>query len=126
MSQQYDTPYRRFVAGGAIPQYSLVQFASTKKVTVNGLATRPIGVAMQPAFVDGDEITVKLLSGGGTFKGIADEAIEASDVLYTEADGELQDTAAGTSHPIGIALEDAAAGAIFEWMPIAYGGPAAQ
>ncbi len=127
MSQYVDTPTRAFVASAAITQFSLVQVASTGKVSANGLATRPIGVAMRPAFADGDLIPVKLLPGLGTFKGIAKEALAIAAVLYTEAGGKLQDTAEATSLPIGIALEAATAeNDIFEWMPLPYGGPAAS
>lgn len=127
MSQYVDTPTKAFTASAAISQYALVQVANTGKVSANGLATRPIGVAMQAAFADGDVIAVKLLPGVGTFKGIAKEALAIAAVLYTEAAGKLQDTAEATSLPIGIALEAATAeNDIIEWMPLTYGGPAAS
>lgn len=127
MSQYVDTNERTFTAAAAIPQYALVNFASTGKVSKNGLAERPVGIAMRAAFADGDEIPVKLLNGSGSFKGIASEALAVGATLYTESDGEVQDTAQATSLPVGIALEAATAdGDIIEFLPLHYGGVAAS
>jgi hypothetical protein len=107
--------------------YSLVNFASPGKVGVNGLAERPIGVAMRAAFADGDEIPVKLWNGSGTFKVIAVEALAVGAVLYTTPAGKVRDTAQATSLPICQALEAATAdGDIIEVVPIHYGGVAAS
>lgn len=126
MSQYVDTNYKSFPASAAIAQYALVQLANTGKVSTNGLATRPIGVAMQEAFADGDVISVKLLNSAGTFKVIAKEASAIAAVLYTEAGGVVQDTAESTSLPLFIALEAATAeNDVIEVMPILYGGVAA-
>jgi hypothetical protein len=126
MSQHIDAPVKSFQASAAITQYALVQLANSGKVSANGLATRPIGVAMEAAFADGDWIPVKLLPGLGTFRGIAKEAFAIAAVLYTEAGGKIQDTAETTSLPIGIALEAATAeNDVIEWMPLTYGGDVA-
>jgi hypothetical protein len=126
MSQYVDTNERTFTASAAVPLYSLVTFANTGKVAVTGLAERPIGVAMRAAFADGDEIPVKLINSAGSFKGIAVEALAIAATLYTEAGGKMQDTAASTALPVGIALEAATAdGDIIEWLPLHYGGVAA-
>jgi len=126
MSQYVDTNERTFTASAAIAQYALVTYANTGKVAATGLAERPIGVAMRAAFADGDEIAVKLLTGAGTFKGIAKEASAIAATLYTEVGGKLQDTAESTSLPVGIALEAATAeNDIIEWLPLHYGGVAA-
>ena len=123
MSQQVDTGTRRFVAGEAIPQFSVVTYVNTGKVLMCDLTDQPIGVAQQEAFADGDPITVKLFNAPGTFKVRANEACAIDAVLYTEAGGYVQDTAQATSLPVGIALE--AAGAqndIIEMLPLHYGG----
>lgn len=127
MSQYVDTNTRTFTASAAISQFALVTLANTGKIASTGLAERPIGVAMTAAFADGDEISVKLLNGSGSFKGIAKEALAVAAVLYTEAAGKLQDTAEATSLPVGIALEAATAeNDIIEFLPLHYGGVAAS
>jgi len=126
MASYVDTNTRTFTASAAITKYALVTYASGK-VTTCGLAERPIGVAMDTAFADGDEISVKLFNGAGTFKVIAKEALAVSAILYTEAGGKVQDTAEATALPIGQALEAATAdGDIIEMLPIHYGGVAAS
>lgn len=125
MSQCKDTNTVTMTASAAISQFALVNLASTGKVAANGLAQRPVGIAMEAAFADGDEIPVKLLNGSGTFKGIAAEALAVGATLNTEAGGKLQDTAELTSLPVGIAMEAATAdGDIIEWLPLHYGGVA--
>lgn len=107
MSQQYDTGTRGFVADAAIPQFARVIFESDGRIIVAGLTDPGIGVAQLPAFAAGDVIPVKLYNSGGTFKMIASEALPAAAVLYTESDGEVQDTAQATSVPFAQALEAA-------------------
>jgi len=126
MSQYSDTGTKTFTASAAITKYALVKYASGK-VAMNGLADRPIGVAMDAAFADGDLVSVKLLNAAGSFKGIAKEALADAAVLYTEAGGKLQDTAEATALPVGIALQAASAdNDIIEWLPLHYGGVAAS
>lgn len=126
MSQYVDTNTRTFIASAAIAKYALVMYANTGKVNECTLIGRPIGVAMDAAFADGDAISVKLINSAGSFKGIAKEASAIAAVLYTEAGGKLQDTAESTALPVGIALEAATAeGDIIEWLPLHYGGVAA-
>ena len=127
MSQLTDTNCVTFPAHGAIAQYALVKLLNTGKVDVNGLADRPIGVAMKEAYAADEPIPVKLFNGSGTLKCIAIEALAIAATVYTEANGKVQDTAAATSNPIGIAKEAATAdGDIIEVIPLHYGGPAAS
>lgn len=124
MSQYVATLERTFTASAAIAKNALVQLANTGKVSTNGLATRPIGIATQAAFADGDEITVRMLYP--SYKIIAKEAFAIAATLYTEADGKVQDTAESTSLPMFIALEAATAeNDIVEVLPIHFGGVAA-
>lgn len=126
MSQFVDKD-KTFPVSAAVTQYALVTLANTGKVAVTGLAERPIGIAMEPAFADADRIAVKLLNNSGTFPGIAKEALAIGATLYTEAAGKLQDTAEATSLPIGIAITAATAeNDLIEWVPLPYGGPAAS
>lgn len=93
-----------FIAAGAIPKHALVQMTTTAKtVDVNGLATIPIGSALNEAFAAGDMVAVQPIFDG-THKVICSEAVEVGDLLYTESDGEVQDTAQATSYPIMRAL----------------------
>lgn len=118
MAQFHSGPLS-FIAAGAIPKHALVQMTTTAKtVDVNGLATIPIGTALNEAFAAGDLVAVQPLFDG-THKVICDEACEVGDLLYTEAAGEVQDTAASTAYPIMRALTaGSGAGAIIEAIAI--------
>ena len=105
MSQYVDTNTKTFEADAAIPKYARVAFEADGKVIKAGLAIRDIGTAQTEAFASGDKISVKLRTGAGTHKMICSEAVDAGDLLYTESDGEVQDTAQATAFLIGIALE---------------------
>lgn len=109
MSQFADGNYKTFEADAAVALYQRVKLDSDGKVTVAGLADLDIGTAVKPAFAAGDLVTVKLRTGSGTHKMIVSEAVAAGALLYTESDGEVQDTAQATAYPIGTALEAATA-----------------
>jgi len=109
MSQYVDGNYKTFVADAAVAIYQRVKLDADGRVTVAGLADRDIGTAVKPAFAAGDEITVKLRTASGTHKMIVSEAVAAGALLYTESDGEVQDTAQATGFAIGTALEAATA-----------------
>lgn len=127
MSQVNDTGYKTFVCDEAIPLYARVKLDSDGRVTVAGLADRDIGTATRQTFAAGEAVSVKLRSAGGTHKMIAIEALAAGAVVYTEANGKVQDTAAATSYIVGTALESAANdGDIIEVVYNAHGDTAAQ
>lgn len=126
MSQYVDTGTRTFIADAAIPQFARVVFESDGRIVVAGLTELGCGVAMTAAFAAGNAIEVKLWNSGGTFKMRASEALAVAAVLYTESDGEVQDTAAATSLPFAQALEAATAdGDIIECVLLPYRGTAA-
>lgn len=104
MAEQNDNGFKSYEANGAIPQYSRVKLLSTGKIDVAGIADKDIGTATRPAFASGDVVTVKLRTAPGTHKMIASEAIAAGAAIYTESDGEVQDTAAATGFAIGTAM----------------------
>ncbi|REJ65837.1 MAG: DUF2190 family protein [Planctomycetota bacterium] len=115
MGKYNDSGYLPCVADEAIGQYLRVKFDSDGRVTKAGLTDQDIGVAMEPAFAAGDAIPVKLRNAPGTVPMVADEAMAVGALVYTEADGEVQDTAASTAFLVGRALEAAtAAGDIIE------------
>ena len=127
MSQYVDTGTRTFIADAAITQFSRVVFESDSRVVTAGLTEVGCGIAMNPAFAAGDAIQVKLWNSGGTFKMRASEALAAAATLYTESDGEVQDTAQATAVPFAQALEAATAdGDIIECVLLPYRGAAAS
>jgi hypothetical protein len=74
-----------------------------------------IGV-VEAAVDDGDLVSVKLTTWGGTLEGVAAGAFSVGATLYAAADGEIDDTSSGSA--IGIALEAALADQdIVEYMP---------
>ncbi len=126
MSQYNDAGYRTFVCDEAIPIYSRVKLDSDGRVTIAGLTDKDVGTATRQTFAAGEAVTVKLRTAGGTHKMIANEACAIGAVLYTEADGKVQDTAQATAFQIGTALEAAGAdGDIIEVLYGAHGDTAA-
>lgn len=127
MSQQFSTGFVPFTADAAIPQFARVVFEADGKIVAAGLTDPGIGVAQTEAFAAGDVITVKLWNSGGTFKMRASEALAAGATLYTESDGEVQDTAQATAVPFAQALEAATAdGDIIECVLLTHRGAAAS
>lgn len=125
MSQNVDGQTKTYAADEAIAINLRVKLDSDGKVTVAGLADKEIGTAVTPAFAAGDNVTVRLRTAAGTHKMIAIEALAVGAVVYTEAAGKVQDTAASTSFQVGIALEAAAAdGDVIEVLYNAHGDTA--
>jgi len=110
MSQRDDSGFKTFEADEAIPLYSRVKLDSDGKITMAGLADRSIGTLQtRAALAAGDLVPVKLRSAAGTHKVRAIEACAIGALLYSEAAGEVQDTAAQTAFLEGTALEAAGA-----------------
>ena len=124
MSQYDDSGCKTFTANGAIPQYSRVVLESAGTVAVAAIDDIDIGTATRTA-ADGDDVSIRLRSAGGTHKMIAVEALACGATVYTENSGKVQDTAASTSYIIGTALEAATAdGDIIEVLYNAHGDTA--
>jgi hypothetical protein len=110
MSQRDDTGFKTFEADEAITLYSRVKLDSDGKITMAGLADKSIGTLQtKPALAAGDLVPVKLRSAAGTHKVRVKEACDAGALLYSEADGEVQDSAIETAFVEGTALETAGA-----------------
>ena len=109
MSQYDDSGYKAFKAAGAITIYDRVKLSAADTVDVAGLAEKEIGTAQNAAFAAGDLVNVKLRTAPGTHKMRCKEALAVGATVYTEAAGEIQDTAQPTAYIIGIALEAATA-----------------
>ena len=107
MSQYVDTNTKTFVADEAIAQFLRVKLDSDGRVTIAGLTDRDIGTAETAAYAAGDPITVRLRTASGTAKMVSIEAITVGSLVYTEANGKVQDTAASTAFLLGTALETA-------------------
>lgn len=125
MSQQNETPFLTFAASGAIKQFQRVVIGAGRTVSVAGLTEVGDGVATRDA-ADGELVTIRHFSAGGSFQFIASEAFDGGSILYTESDGEVQDTAQATSLPFAKAVDAATAdGDIVECVLLAYRGAAA-
>ena len=127
MSQYVDTGTRTYIADAAIVQFARVVFENDGRVVTAGLTQVGVGIAMTAAFAAGDAIEVKMWNSAGTFKMRASEALAIAATLYTESDGEVQDTAQATAFPFAIALEAATAdGDIIECALLPYVGAVAE
>lgn len=110
MSQRDDSGFKTFEADEAIELYSRVVLESDGKIVKAGLAVKSIGTLQTvAALAAGDKVPVKLRSAAGTHKVRVSEACDAGALLYSEADGEVQDTAQATAFIEGTALEAATA-----------------
>lgn len=110
MSQRDDSGFKTYEADEAITLYSRVKLDSDGKITNAGLTDKSIGTLQTAAAIAaGDFVSVKLRSAAGTHKVRVKEALAAGATLYSEADGEVQDTAQATAFIEGTALEAATA-----------------
>jgi hypothetical protein len=109
---------RTFTAGATIAAFSRVNLSSGE-LAVAGLDDADEVGFVTEACVDGDSVAVVLRGAQGTVTAIAAGAIAVGATLYTAASGKVNDVAASTSYPRGIALEAAAAdGDYIEILPI--------
>jgi len=88
-------------------KYARVAIDSNQQVATAGITARGIGIAMNETYAANEVCSVRLNTAAGTQECIASEAIVAGSVVYTAASGQVSDTAAATSYPYGIALDDA-------------------
>lgn len=110
MSQRNDSGFRPFVADEAIELYSRVVLEADGRIVKAGLAVKSIGTLQtNAALAAGDKVSVKLRSAAGTHKVRAKEASAVAAELYTEAAGEVQDTAQATAFLEFTAIEAAGA-----------------
>ncbi len=117
MAEKVDVKTKTFVAGEAITQHAIVKL-SAGEIFESDATNIPIGSANIAAFNSGELIPVDLLSGGGTIKCIAADAITQGAVVYNQANGEVDDSSANSALKVGIALDTAtAANDIIEVLP---------
>lgn len=99
MSQTYsefNTKAPTFLSAAAFPQYCLVKFNGSGKLTPCGATDIPRMVANREAFGGDEPISVTLIHQAGIFKARAAGAIAAEGIAYAAADGEVQDDTYGT------------------------------
>lgn len=114
MTQYVDGNYKTFTASGIIYPFRLVKLASVGVVSLAGLTYQPIGASDRYA-ASGAPVNIKLLTGAGTVKLEAEDAITMGAVVYGRASGCVDDSSANSALKVGIALETAtAAGDIIE------------
>lgn len=99
---------RTFISGATIPAFSRVNLSGGELAAAGLTDDDEVGYTTADS-VDGDAVAVVLRGASGTQTAIAAGAIAVGAVVYTAADGEINDVAASTSYPRGIALEAAAA-----------------
>lgn len=108
MSQYNEGPTKTFTTNTTIAKFARVSLASGSGsvIEVCGANTAAIGHT-EYAVVSGDNVTVRLLNCGGTFKAIASEAITEGATIYAAATGKVTDTDGGGYTARAIALEAA-------------------
>jgi len=92
-------------ADAAFPQFARVIFEPDGKCVAAGLSQVGDGIAQEAAFATGDQVAVKIWNSAGTFKMIAEEAVDVGDVLFTAAAGKMQDTSTSTAFAFAKCLE---------------------
>lgn len=119
---QINAGCKTFKAASAIGKNIRVKLDNDGRVSIAGLAEKGIGTTTRAALAANDPVDVRLLTAPGTHKVTAIEGCAIGAVLYTEAAGKVQDTAASTAREWGIAFEAATAdGDVIEAMPFSWG-----
>jgi hypothetical protein len=109
---------RTFIAGATISAYSRVNLSSGELAAAVLTDADEVGYVTADC-VDQDAVSVVLRGASGTQTAIAAGAIAVGATVYTAAAGKIDDTAASTSYPRGIALEAAGTdGDYIEILPI--------
>lgn len=112
MSQFNDTGCKAVTLTEAVGQYLRTNAAGE----LCGITERGIGVATRTGAI-GDVVDVALHSKPGTVKVKSSGTIAIDAIVYSAAAGEVGPSAS-TAFPLGIALEAAVDGDVFEIMPL--------
>lgn len=119
MSQQVDTPFKMFTAASALEEYRRVKMTTTLTVGYAGAAESCIGVT-QHAAAAGEQVCVKMLVSGGTYKISCSDAVtlsSGSKALYGTANGQVDSSAAGVAQFTAIQAADGA-GSVVEALAV--------
>lgn len=111
---------KTYEASAAISPYRVLQLASGKVLHNTAVATTVVLGFSEYPVVAGEDIAVMMLNLPGSREVTASGAVTAGDKVYAAADGMVSalPVGAGTYRLIGVALEAAADGQVFEIMPI--------
>lgn len=103
-----------FEAAAAISKGQAVTLSSNGKTVtkVSSTTAESIGIAQNSVTIVGDLVEVALSGGGG--KALAKATIAAGDLLGHNADASIQKVASANDRIIGVAMESAVAGDIFQ------------
>jgi hypothetical protein len=107
-----DGPTRTFTAGAALARGTICKLSSGKLAAATSDNDLAIAVLEQASFADGDLIAARLLNSGGTFLGLASEAIVVGNRLAVTTGGALAVAAAGKL----LALSAGGTGAFIEFI----------
>jgi len=113
MSQFNASGTKTLLTNAAIAEYLLMKF-SAGVWALCGLGERPMASNHGGYAASGAYATGLLNNVPGSRKGVAAGTITAGDILYAAASGKI--TGAVNGRPIGIALEDAVANDVFEYV----------
>lgn len=110
---------KTYEASAAIEAYRVLQLDSGKVLHNTAVATTVVLGFSEYPVATGDDIAVMMINLPGSREVMASGAITAGAKCYAAADGKVSalPAAAGTYRLIGIALEAAADGEVFEIMP---------
>lgn len=116
MSQFNESSVRAFPSAVALVRGYAVKFSSGNIVVATAATDKIIGVT-DVANDAGQDAHVRLRSASGTAIGKAGGTIAVGDCVTATTDGTLIATTTAADEVVGIAIEAAASGAEFEFMP---------
>lgn len=110
MSGYTEAPTRTFKAGVAIGRFLRVKLSSSKLAIagIGDASTATVGTTEREAFAANDQVAVRLDNAQGTRKCVAAGAIAADAIVYSAANGKVNDVSTGANR-VGIALNAAGA-----------------
>lgn len=120
-----DTSEITINVAGAHAKHLLMQWSSSGQNYVVATAATNIGSKiaghLTKATQAAGQATLRLINAPGTAIGVASGAVSEGDIVTAAAAGKLASAGAGTK--MGVALEDAADGAAFEYRPFSLPNP---
>jgi hypothetical protein len=115
MSQFIEGNHKAFTAGATLGRYTRVKISSGV-LALAGALDKDVGVVTRPVTVANTPVDVMLRTSNGTTPMVASGAITANSPIFTDANGQVTSTGAGTNNlNLGLALTAASnAGDIIE------------
>lgn len=121
MATQVESRNRSFKAGADLSakQYFIVKLSSGNVVLASAATDIILGV-LQNKPKSGENADVTLANAQGTVKVVAGGSISAGNMVTADSAGKAVATTTVGNYILGMALEDADSGDVFEVMPIAH------